>query len=100
MTATAEASESRPATMKASRQSRRSAIGGNSREPRIPPTVRPVCLMPMAMPRSRAGNHSTIARPVAGLATLKPKPARTRQQSMRGNEPVSATSATITPVSA
>ena len=54
------------------------ASGGKTSAPAMPPSVRPVCLMPIATPRRRGGNQSSTALPVAGLSTLNPKPATTR----------------------
>jgi len=61
------------------RQPRALAIGGRVSAEMTPPTVRPICLMPMAMPRSRTGKRSTMALPRTGLTTLQPTPARKRQ---------------------
>src|SRR3989442_12071140 len=75
----ADTSASAPPAASAERQPAPSASGGRASAPTRPPSVRPVCLMPMARPRPRGGNHSSTALPVAGVGTLKPKPASTRQ---------------------
>ena len=54
-------------------------MGGRTSAEMTPPTVSPICLMPMAMPRSRDGKRSTMALPSTGLTTLQPVPATTRQ---------------------
>ena len=63
----------------AMRQPSALAMGGSVRAEITPPTVRPICLMPMAMPRSWIGKRSTMALPRTGLTTLQPTPARKRQ---------------------
>src|SRR2546425_10418964 len=78
-------SESVPAAASACRQLQASAMGGSASAAASPPSVRPVCLTPIAMPRSRGGNHSTTALPVAGLRVLNPKPPRT--SSVQREEP-------------
>ena len=60
----------------------------------------PVCLIPMAMPRRRGGNHSTIALAVAGFSTLKPKPLATRHARIAPKLGLRAARTIIAPVSA
>ena len=55
-----------------------------------PPRVRPICLTPIAMPRSRTGKTSMMALPSVGFTTLQPAPATKRQARKAGKPGASA----------
>ena len=61
------------------RQPKAAAMGGSTSAEMTPPTVSPICLIPIATPRSRTGKRSTMALPSTGLTTLQPTPARKMQ---------------------
>jgi hypothetical protein len=60
------------------RHPRAAATVGSTSAAATPPSVSPICLIPIANPRSRGGKRSTMARPSAGFTTLHPIPATTR----------------------
>ena len=72
-------------------------MGGSASAAARPPSVSPVCLIPIAMPRSHGGNHSTTALPVAGFSTLKPNPPRTRSVRSAARLALEAASAIMEP---
>ena len=62
----------------AARQPQWAAIAGSTSADSPPPRVSPICLMPIAMPRSVTGKRSTMALPSTGLTMLQPEPAKAR----------------------
>ena len=92
MTATATATTAADIAA-AARQPAVAATRGRTIAEAMPPSVSPICLMPIAMPRSGAGKRSMMALPSAGLTTLHPAPAKNRQKRNAGNAGAAAPSA-------
>ena len=82
----------------AARQPSQTAMGGSTSAEITPPTVSPICLMPIAMPRSRVGKRSTMALPSTGFTTLHPVPATTKQA--RNSQNIGAAAASERPAAA